>query len=81
MQIKFHIFLIQKITGKRRQFINMYKKQQMVMVIYFPNTWLVKKHHTVDLCAAFFTIVGCWSTIWAVNDVHCLLATKTTFPC
>lgn len=51
------------------------------MVTYFPNTWLVKKHHTVDLCAAFFTIVGCWSTIWAVNDVHCLLATKTTFPC
>lgn len=51
------------------------------MVTYFPNTWLVKKHHTVDLCAAFFTIVGCWSTIWAVNDVHCLLATKTTFLC
>lgn len=57
------------------------KKQQMAMVTYFPNTWLVKKHHTVDLCEAFFTIVGCWSTIWAVNDVHCLLATKTTFPC
>lgn len=51
------------------------------MVTYFPNTWLVKKHHTVDLCTAFFTIVGCWSTVWAVNDVHCLLATKTTFPC
>lgn len=30
---------------------------------------------------AFFTISGCWSTVWAVNDVHCLLATKTTSPC